>query len=308
MTSDDEVFLDGNPVLHFQPAVDLTTGRLLGFEALVRWQSPQQGLVPPNVLLPWAEKSGYILNLNSWVLSEACFQAASWPSALQVAVNCSTSQLQKHLTSIATATALEGSGLNPDRLTIEVTENTVADEDASGDLDALSRLGVHLAVDNVGTSWSTLENLRRFAIETAKIDREFISGLEAHEGMNRAIVEAIIHVIHSLAMTTVAEGIETAEQVAILQEFGADVGQGYFFARPLPSDQAYVIANAEPRTVFAFTAETESPSENSDEKSDETRDAKSDETRDETRDVTREVIVLESTSDSELEISTAHLL
>jgi EAL domain-containing protein (putative c-di-GMP-specific phosphodiesterase class I) len=297
MTFGDEVFLDGNPVLHFQPAVDLATGRLLGFEALVRWQDSQQGLIPPNVLLPWAEKNGYILNLNAWVLSEACFQAASWPSALQVAVNCSTSQLQEHRTSIAAANALEGSGLNPDRLTIEVTENTVADEQANKDLDELSHLGVHLAVDNVGTSWSTLENLRRFAIETAKIDREFISGLEAHEGMNRAIVEAIIHVIHSLAMTTVAEGIETAEQVAILQEFGADVGQGYFFARPLPSDQAYALANAEPRTVFALTAETEGPSS----------EGPSSTSIDEIAG-THDGTTPESTPEAELEISRVHVL
>jgi len=136
-----------------------------------------------------------------------------------------------------------------------VTERTVADPSAADDLHALSRLGVHLAVDNVGTSWSTLGNLGRFAIETAKIDREFISALEPHEGMNRAITEAIIHVSHSLAISTVAEGIETAEQVVILRGFGADVGQGYFFARPLPSDQAYEMANSQPRMVFSLKDE-----------------------------------------------------
>jgi EAL domain-containing protein (putative c-di-GMP-specific phosphodiesterase class I) len=205
-----------------------------------------------------------------------------------VAVNCSTSQLRNHRTSIAAANALEGSGLNPDRLTIEVTETTVADEKASDDLHELLRLGVHLAVDNVGTNWSTLGNLRRFAIETAKVDREFISALEAHEGVNRAIVEAIIQVSHSLAMSTVAEGIETVEQVAILREFGADVGQGYYFARPLPADQAHVMANKEPRTVFSLTAETESPSTNSIESPD--------------------VTVLPSMADTELEINRAHVL
>jgi EAL domain-containing protein (putative c-di-GMP-specific phosphodiesterase class I) len=205
-----------------------------------------------------------------------------------VAVNCSTSQVRLHRTSIAAANALEGSGLNPDRLTIEVTETTVADEKASDDLHELLRLGVHLAVDNVGTNWSTLGNLRRFAIETAKVDREFISALEAHEGVNRAIVEAIIQVSHSLAMSTVAEGIETVEQVAILREFGADVGQGYYFARPLPADQAHVMANKEPRTVFSLTAETESPSTNSIESPD--------------------VTVLPSMADTELEINRAHVL
>lgn len=254
----DEVFEEGNPVLHFQPAVDLATGRLLGFEALVRWEHPRKGLITPDQLLPWAERTGYIATLNSWILAEACRQAADWPSAIQVAVNGATSQLRQNRTSVAAAEALASSGLNPDRLTIEVTETTVADPEAEYDMRAISRLGVHLAVDNVGTSWSTLANLRRFAIETAKIDREFISALEPHEGMNRAITEAIIHVSHSLAISTVAEGIETAEQVVILRSFGADVGQGYFFARPLPAEEAYEMANAQPRTVFSLTGEAQS--------------------------------------------------
>jgi EAL domain-containing protein (putative c-di-GMP-specific phosphodiesterase class I) len=263
MLSDNEVFLDGNLILHFLPAVDLISGCLLGFEALVRWQHPEEGVIPPSVLLPWAEKTGYIADLNAWVLSEACSQAAGWPSAIQVAVNCSTSQVRDRQTSAAAANALEQSGLNPDRLTIEVTETTVADELAGDDLHELSRLGVHLAIDNVGTNWSTLGNLRRFAIETAKIDREFISGLEMEDGVNRAIVEAIIRVSHSLAMSTVAEGVELAQQVEILRDFGAEVAEGYFFTRPLPADQAYEMANSEPRTVFSLTEATEnSPSNN----------------------------------------------
>lgn len=287
MTSDNEV-LEGNPILHFQPAVDLATGRLLGFEALVRWEHPKRGLIPPHVLLPWAEASGYIINLNAWVLQEACRQAADWPSAIQVAVNCSISELRHHRMSLAVASALRESELNPDRLTIEVKETTVADAESCEDLSALSRLGVHLAVDNVGTSWSTLENLRRFEIETAKIDREFISGLEPHEGVNRAITEAIIHVSHSLSISTVAEGVETPEQVAILREFGADVGQGYFFARPLPSDQAQTMANAEPRTRFSLTGETHrAPTQ---------------------ANARRELTVVRSTDEPELEIPKAHVL
>jgi len=287
MTSDSEV-LEGNPLLHFQPAVDLATGRLLGFEALVRWEHPKRGLIPPDILLPWAEESGYIVNLNAWVLSEACRQAASWPSAIQVAVNCSVSELRNHRMSLAAASALRESGLNPDRLTVEVKESTVADAASCDDLNALSRLGVHLAVDNVGTSWSTLENLRRFGIETAKIDREFISGLEPQEGMNRAITEAIIHVSHSLSISTVAEGIETLEQVAILREFGADVGQGYYFARPMPSEQAQTMATTEPRKAFSLTAQTGEQSTKSVGK--------------------RELTVLRSDHEPELEIPRAHVL
>lgn len=245
--------LHGEPVLQFQPAVDLTTGLLLGFEALVRWEHPEEGLIRPDVLLPWAERIGYMPTLSAWVLLEACTQAAEWPSGIQLAVNASASELRARRVSIATTRALEASGLNPDRVTIEVTETTVADQLAGEDLIALSRIGVNLAVDDVGTSWSTLENLRRFSIKTAKIDREFIMGLEPDEGMNRAIAEAIIHVSRSLAMSTVAEGVETEEQVAILREIGADVAQGYFFAPPLPSGEAHAMANAEPRVVFTVT-------------------------------------------------------
>jgi EAL domain-containing protein (putative c-di-GMP-specific phosphodiesterase class I) len=244
--------LDGEPFLEFQPAVDLSTGLLLGFEALVRWRHPKLGLIAPDVLLPWAERSGYMPTLSAWVFEEACAQAAQWPSGIQVAVNAAASELRSHHASAAASEALENSGLNPDRLTVEVTERIVADARATSDLDALARLGVPLAVDDVGTSWSTLENLRRFSITTAKIDREFISGLEPQEGMNRAIVEAIIHVSHSLAICTVAEGVETVSQVSTLREFDADVGQGYFFARPLPAEEALAMANASPRKVFSL--------------------------------------------------------
>jgi EAL domain-containing protein (putative c-di-GMP-specific phosphodiesterase class I) len=253
--------LDGRPVLEFQPAVDLADGRLLGFEALVRWDHPTRGYIPPNILIPWAEANDHILDLNAWVLADACRQAAPWPMGIQLSVNCSPVQLRQGEASRAAATALEVSGLDPDRLTIEVTETTVADESTSADLRALSQLGVHLAVDDVGTSWSTLENLRRFDIETAKIDRAFITSLEPHEGMNRAIVDAIVHVAQSLSMTTVAEGIETAQQVAILRDFGADIGQGYFFARPLTAGVAHALAMTEPRPVFALVGDqSEAPS------------------------------------------------
>ena len=251
--------LEGKPVLEYQPAVDLTSGRLLGFEALVRWDHPTRGYIPPNILIPWAEANDHIVDLNAWVLSEACRQATSWPIGIQLSVNCSPVQLRRAEGSRATLNALEESGLDPDRLTIEVTETTVADEYAGADLKAVSKLGVHLAVDDVGTSWSTLENLRRFTIETAKIDRAFISGLEPHEGMNRAIVEAVIHVSHSLSMTTVGEGIETAQQVAILRDFGADIGQGYFFARPLSAAAADALATSEPRALFGVAGEAIDP-------------------------------------------------
>jgi len=253
MTSPANQPLAGHPVLEFQPAVDLATGRLLGFEALLRWRHPTHGLVSPAVIIPWAEANGDIIELNAWVLAEACHQAHQWPSGIQLAVNCSIIQLRQGEASKSVARALERSGLNPDRLTVEITEHTIADERAAADLRALSALGVHLAVDDVGTMWSNLNSLRRFAVDTVKIDAAFIANLENDEGMNRAIVDAIVHVGQSLNMSTVAEGVETAAQTAILREFGADVAQGYFFARPMSSEDTKALALAEPRAVFSLT-------------------------------------------------------
>jgi EAL domain-containing protein (putative c-di-GMP-specific phosphodiesterase class I) len=244
--------LAGKPVLEYQPAVDLATGRLLGMEALVRWEHPTKGRIAPDILIPWAEENGDIVALNAWVMEAACCEAELWSTGLQLAVNCSMIQLRRGEASKAAARALASSGLNPDRLTIEVTERTINDDRAAADLRALADLGMHLAVDDVGTSWSSLQVLRKFAIEIVKIDRAFINNLEAEEGMNRAIVEAIIHVGHSLAMSTVAEGVESAQQAAILREFGADVGQGYFFAPPLNGEEAHQLATAEPRPIFSL--------------------------------------------------------
>ena len=260
MKEDLSLVLDGKPVLEYQPAVDMTSGRLLGFEALVRWDHPTRGYIPPNILIPWAEANDHIIDLNAWVLADACRQASPWPIGIQLSVNCSAVQLRQGEASRAVTAALEETGFDADRLTVEITETTVADELTAGDLRALSKLGIHLAVDDVGTSWSTLENLRRFDIETAKIDRAFITGLEPHEGMNRAIVDAIIHVAQSLSMTTVAEGIETAQQVATLRDFGADIGQGYFFAKPLSAADAHALAMTEPRPLFALAGDMVEPS------------------------------------------------
>ncbi len=242
--------LPGHPFLEFQPAVDLASGLLLGFEALVRWQHPERGRIDPGELIPWAEAHGAILDLNAWVLEAACEEAQRWPSGMQLAVNCSIVQLRRGEASRAVDRALAATGLLADRLTIEVTERAIADDRAATDLRALVQRGIHLAVDDVGTMWTSLEVLRRFAVDTVKIDAAFVRHLEGDEGVNRAIVDAIVHVGHSLAMSTVAEGVETARQVEILLEFGADVAQGYHFARPMPADAALALARVEPRAVL----------------------------------------------------------
>jgi EAL domain-containing protein (putative c-di-GMP-specific phosphodiesterase class I) len=248
--SDDIPWLDlgiaGEPELLFQPAVDLATGLLLGFEALLRWSDPVQGRISPTELIPWAETNGHMEALNRWVLSEACGQAAGWGSALQLAVNCSVFQLRRNEVAAAAAMALETSGLDPNRLTIEVTEPALADDHALADLRAISRLGVQLSVDNLRSDWwalgklqpFTVNSARPFAVNTMKIDGSLIERIDEVGSVNRAVVKTIVRVSHSLDLRTVAEAVETATQVAVLQELGVDVAQGYFFAPPLPADEA----------------------------------------------------------------------
>jgi EAL domain-containing protein (putative c-di-GMP-specific phosphodiesterase class I) len=245
-----ELGLDGEPELVFQPAVDLATGRLLGFEAFLRWNDPDLGPIPPSVLIPWAESNGHMVELNAWVLSEACAAAASWQADLQLAVNCSVFQLRQREAAAAAAAAIEESGLNPDRLTVEITETSVTDEGAAADLHAMSRLGIQLTVDDIGSDWSTIDNLQQFSINTMKIDGSLIEGLADEGGVSRAMVETIVHVSHSLGICTVAESVETAQQVKILRELGADVGQGYFFAKPLAVEDALMLTTMDPLPVF----------------------------------------------------------
>ena len=254
MSARPELGLDGEPELVFQPAVDLATGRLLGFEALLRWNDPDLGLIPPSVLIPWAEANGHMVALNAWVLSEACGAAARWQSDLQLAVNCSVFQLRRREAASAAAAALEESGLNPDRLTIEITETSIVDDGAAADLHAMSRLGIQLTVDDIGSDWSTIESMQQFAINTMKIDGTLIEGLADPAGVSRAMVETIVHVSHSLGICTVAESVETAKQVRILRELGADVGQGYFFAPPLAVEDAQTLTTMDPLPVFPLTA------------------------------------------------------
>jgi len=243
----------GQPELLFLPAVDLATGRLVGFEALLRWNDPVHGRISPDVLIPWAEASGHMTALNEWVLSEACATAVSWGAGIQLAVNCSVFELRRKEVAAAAAAALETSGLAPDRLTIEVTEPALADDGAVADLRAISRLGIQLTVDDLTSDWWALGKLRPFAVNsvrpfavnTLKIDGSLIDGIDELGSANRTIVETIVKVSHSLDLRTVAESVETADQVAVLREIGVDVAQGYFFAVPLGADEATALTQME---------------------------------------------------------------
>ena len=228
----------GAPFLEYLPVVDLATGRLLGMEALVRWQHPQEGRISPNELIPQAEATGDIAPLTRWVLMEACSQARQWSPSIQLGVNCTVEQLRRGEVSRSVADALEKTGLRSGQLTLEVTEDAVVDPVASSDLRTLSEMGVQLSVDDVGTNWSSFEPFRRHSISTVKIDGSFISGLERSQGINRLVVETVIHMAHSLGMSALVECVETPAQVSIVREFSADAAQGFFFARPMSSEDA----------------------------------------------------------------------
>ena len=245
--------LEGSPSLVFQPAVDLYTGRLLGFEALLRWHRSDGSDIPPDVLIPWAEDHGHMNELNAWVLAEACTQAARWPSDLQLAVNCSVFQLQRGNAALAAASALEKSGLNPDRLTVEITESSVVDDAAAADLQVMTRLGIQLTMDDVGADWSVLKNLRNCVVNTMKIDASLTEGLTAAGGQSRTTVETIIKLCRSLGICTVAEAVESADQVDVLRELGVETAQGYFFSPPLTADAAAQLASMIPHPRFALT-------------------------------------------------------
>ena len=228
----------GAPYLEYLPVVDLATGRLLGMEALVRWQHPQRGRISPDELIPQAEATGDIAPLTRWVLLEACTQARSWSPSIQLGVNCTVEQLRRGEVSKAVADALEKTGLRSGQLTLEVTEDAVVDPVASADLRRLSDMGVQLSVDDVGTNWSSFEPFRRHSISTVKVDGSFIAGLERSQGINRLVVETVIHMAHSLGMSALVECVETPAQVSIVREFNADAAQGFFFAKPMSSEDA----------------------------------------------------------------------
>jgi len=245
------LILSGEPALEYQPLVDLASGRLLGFEALLRWRHPDEGIILPSLLLPWLEANGDIVQLGQWVLTEGCRQAAGWPENIQLAVNLSLIQLRRGVGADAVTEALKRSGIEPGRLTVEVTEHALVEEVAMNDLRAIGALGVELAVDDVGTSWTSFDVLRRMAVNTVKIDRSFVGGLESQQGINRLIVETVISLARSGGISTVAEGVETSQQVATVQEFECDAAQGYFFAPPLSIELATELAN-EPGYCFSF--------------------------------------------------------
>jgi diguanylate cyclase (GGDEF)-like protein/PAS domain S-box-containing protein len=226
----------------YQPIVELASGKILEVEALIRWDHPTRGLVPPGEFIPVAEQTGLILPIGQWVLEQAARRVRAWHDQfptrepLLLSVNLSANQFRDPHLVEKIATTLKETGLAPGYLKLEITESVTLDhtESALATLHELRALGIHLAIDDFGTGYSSLSYLRRFPIDTLKIDRSFIEGL-GRDSEGTAIVNAVIAVARTLKMRVTAEGIETAGQARMLRELGCDWGQGYYFAKPMPS-------------------------------------------------------------------------
>jgi diguanylate cyclase (GGDEF)-like protein/PAS domain S-box-containing protein len=230
-------------LLHYQPKVHLPTGRIVGVEALIRWNHPQRGMVPPGAFVPVAEESGLILEVGRWVIATACAQCVAWREAglppIPVAVNMSARQLHDPDIVKIVRTVLDMTGLAADQLEIEITESAAmlnADE-AVHFMTQLRDMGVRISLDDFGTGYSSLSYLKRLPVTGLKIDQSFIRELE-HDADDAAIVRAVIAVASALALDVTAEGVETAAQVRFLNAYGCRQAQGYYFARPVPADVA----------------------------------------------------------------------
>jgi diguanylate cyclase (GGDEF)-like protein len=229
--------------VHYQPVVMVESGRVAEVEALVRWQHPERGLLSPDRFIGLAEETGLIVPIGQWVLAEACHRARAWQREfpgqppLVMSVNLSARQLQQPNLVEEIAAALRESGLDPASLKLEITESVVMQDAPStlAKLHALKDLGIQLAIDDFGTGYSSLGYLKRFPVDTLKIDRSFVKAI-GDDAEDMVIVRAVVEVARSLRLSVTAEGIETAEQLARLRALGCERGQGYYFARPLAAD------------------------------------------------------------------------
>jgi diguanylate cyclase (GGDEF)-like protein/PAS domain S-box-containing protein len=230
--------LRGEFELYYQPLIDLASDRIAAFEALLRWNHPERGLVPPGEFIPVAEETGLIVQLGDWVLQEACREAAQWPADVKIAVNLSPIQFRSRSLVSNVMNALARSGLAPNRLELEITESVLlAENDANlATLHQLRKLGVRISMDDFGTGYSSLGYLRSFPFDKIKIDRSFVSELAMSEDCV-AIIRAISGLGRSLGVRTTAEGVETVAQLDLLRGEGCTEVQGYFFSAPRPASE-----------------------------------------------------------------------
>ena len=238
--------------LHYQPLVTLETGRITGFEAVLRWQHPVHGLIGPAAFIPIAEETGLIIPIGRWVLHEACRQGKVWQDRypalddLTISINLSGKQFAQPDLVEEIDKALRETGLDPRRLRIEITESVVMENASStmAMIDRLRALHVKIDVDDFGTGYSSLSYLQRFSLDHLKIDRSFVSSIGSDGGENAEIVRTIVTLAHHLGMDAVAEGVETLDQLALLRELGCQLVQGYLFAKPLDDTEADALLKA----------------------------------------------------------------
>ena len=230
-------------LVHYQPQVDLNTGQIIGMEALVRWQHPDLGLVPPAKFIPLAEDTGLIAPIGEWVLRTACAQNKAWQTAglppIRVGVNLSARQFQCQNLVEMIVRILKETGLDPTYLELELTESVLMQntEAIIATLCELDAMGINISIDDFGTGYSSLSYLKRFPINRLKIDQSFVRDITTDPD-DAAIVTAIITLAHSLKLKVIAEAVETEEQLAFLRSLNCDEMQGYLFSRPLPMDEA----------------------------------------------------------------------
>jgi predicted signal transduction protein with EAL and GGDEF domain len=228
--------------VYYQPVHDLQTSRLIGVEALVRWQHPLRGLVSPGEFIPIAERTGLIAEIDAWVLEQACWQMCQWQASgvelSFVAVNISSRLFARPELYRLVSTVLADTGLNPALLELEVTESAVMDNSqvALEQMHRLRALGLRLAIDDFGTGFSSLLRLKQMPVQKLKIDQGFVAGLP-EDNDDVAIVRAVIALAQSMGLQVHAEGIEQVEQAQFLLDFNCNLGQGYWFGRPMPAKE-----------------------------------------------------------------------
>jgi EAL domain-containing protein (putative c-di-GMP-specific phosphodiesterase class I) len=238
--------------LHYQSVVDVTSNESTGFEALIRWRHPENGLIAPNMFIPLAEEIGLIIPLGEWAIRDACATAAQWPNDLKIAVNLSPVQFRcAGLVHVITG-ALAASGLSPDRLELEITETTLL-QDSEATLAMLYQLremGVHIVMDDFGTGYSSLSYLQSYPFDKIKIDRSFVKDIAESVG-SLNIVRAITALAKGLGMRVTAEGVETLEQRDALKDEGCSEMQGFLFSEPLPASlmERFFVAKREDRLM-----------------------------------------------------------
>jgi EAL domain-containing protein (putative c-di-GMP-specific phosphodiesterase class I) len=244
--------------LYYQPLLQTDSQRIIGYEALIRWDHPTRGLVPPLEFIPVAEESGMIVPLGRWVLETACQEASLWAADLQVSVNVSPVQFQQPDLADMVVEILARTGFPPHRLELEMTENVLIQhaDQALATLEKLRGYGVRLSLDDFGTGYSSLSYLRRYPFNKIKIDRSFIQALGDGSGAG-VLARAIVALGHSLGMEVTAEGVETIEQYQFLEQESCNQVQGYLFGKPVPANQIHSRKPAPDEPDAAAAASTE---------------------------------------------------